>query len=174
MMSRISIDESDLSAISRYAATVEDIVAVYVFGSYAREQAGPLSDIDVAVLLRPTVAAERYLDARLQCMHDMANILQRNDVDIVILNEAPLALGYRVLRDGKLLFCGDRATLTAFKATTITRYLDFQPIIERHERAIVERARQGALLRGHNPHRGALERYRRLRERLARVAGSDV
>lgn len=174
MMSHISIAESELSAISRYAATVDDLVAIYVFGSYAREQAGPLSDVDVAVLLHASVATERYLDVRLQLIHDIANLLQRDDVDVVVLNEAPIALGYRVLRDGKLLFCGDRAALTVFKATTVTKYLDFQPIIERHERAIVERARQGALLRGHNPHRGALERYRRLRERLARVTGSDV
>jgi predicted nucleotidyltransferase len=30
-----------------------DVIAAYLFGSVARATAGPLSDVDVAVLLRP-------------------------------------------------------------------------------------------------------------------------
>ena len=59
-------------------------------------------------------------------------------------------------------------------ARYVSEYLDFKPVIERHERAILERARKGELLHGYNPHRGALERYRQLRERLEGTATSDV
>ncbi|MFN3331828.1 MAG: hypothetical protein ACK47M_04890 [Caldilinea sp.] len=42
-------------------------------------------------------------------------------------------------------------------------------MIDRHERAILERARRGELLNGHNPYRGALARYRQQRERAAQA-----
>jgi hypothetical protein len=34
---------------------------------------------------------------------------------------------------------------------TVNAYLDFKPVIERHERAILARAQRGELLHGHNP-----------------------
>jgi hypothetical protein len=53
-------------------------------------------------------------------------------------------------------------------------FIDFKPILKRHERAILGKARKGELLSGYNPHRGTLERYRRLRERLAGTRPSAV
>lgn len=86
----------------------------------------------------------------------------------MILNQAPpLALRYHVLRDVVLLYCRAPNIRVEFTARTVSAYLDFKPVIEQHERAILERARKGELLHGYNPHRGALERYRRLRERFA-------
>ena len=42
---------------------VEPHVSVaYLFGSYARDQAGPLSDVDIAVPLDDGVAEADYLD----------------------------------------------------------------------------------------------------------------
>ena len=170
----MSLSPNAPTAMATYAATMPNIVALYLFGSQARERAGPLSDVDVAVLLDQGVTADHYFDLRLQYLQQLSDQLQRDDVDVLILNEAPPALAYRVLWDGKLLFCRDRTVLAAYKAATVTTYLDFEPIIKRHERAVLERARKGALLDGYNPHRGALERYRRLRERLARATSADV
>ena len=90
-------------------------------------------------------------------------------IDVVVLNVAPLALRYRVLRDGKVLTCRDEQVRILYQADTVSRYLDFKPVIEQHERAILERARRGELLNGYNPYRGALARYRQQRQRTARA-----
>jgi len=162
------------SALEAYFTSLDGVTLAYLFGSHARGQAGPLSDVDVAVLLAGRPGDGRCFDMRLEIMGGLMDILRVNEVDVAILNQAPLALRYRVLRDGVLLFCCDRQAMVEFYARTVIEYLDFKPVIERHERAILERARKGELLHGYNPHRGALERYRRLRERLEGTMPPDV
>jgi predicted nucleotidyltransferase len=172
-MATFNLDEHR-RALEAYFASLDNLVLAYLFGSHARDQAGPLSDVDVAVLLAGRPDDGHCFDMRLEIIGGLMDILHINAVDVAILNQVPLALRYRVLRDGRLLYCRDRQAMIEFYARTVTEYLDFKPVIERHERAILERARKGELLHGYNPHRGALERYRRLRERLEGAARSDV
>lgn len=166
--------EPQLATLKDYFASLNGVLLAYLFGSHARGQAGPLSDVDVAVLLDDGFAADQYFDMRLQIIGGLIDILHSNDVDVIILNQAPLALSYRVLRDGVMLYCRDRQKMIEFVARVVSAYLDFKPIIERHEHAILERARKGELLHGYNPHRGALERYRRLHKRLEGATKPDV
>jgi len=160
--------------LASYFASLDHVLLAYIFGSQARGQAGPLSDLDIAVLLDETLDADRSFDMRLEIIGGVMDILRIKDIDVVILNQAPLALRYRVLRDGVLLYCHDPNARVEFTARTVSAYLDFKPVIERHEGAILERARKGELLHGYNPHRGALERYRRLRERLKSAPKPDL
>lgn len=144
----------------------EQVVAAYLFGSHARGEAGPLSDVDIALLLDDDLSDEAAFDLRLTLIGGLSEVLGTNAVDVLILNGAPVALSYRVFRDGIPLLIRDPQRTTLFRARVVDRYLDFEPIRQRHERAILERAGKGTLLDGHDPHRGALERYRRLRRHL--------
>jgi len=95
-------------------------------------------------------------------MGDLMDSLHANEVDVAILYQAPPALRYRVLRAGVLLYCRDRDQMIAFRMRTVNDYLDFKLILERHERALIERARKGELFDGYNHHRGALDIKRSL------------
>ncbi|MBN1250065.1 MAG: nucleotidyltransferase domain-containing protein [Anaerolineae bacterium] len=161
-------------ALAAYFAAVGDVSLAYLFGSFARDEAWAFSDVDIAVLLKPQTGRRACLEARLRIAAEVADIVSTEDVDVLILNEAPPALAYAVLRDGVLLFCRDPETRIDFHVRTVNAYLDFKPILERHERAILESARRGELLDGYNRHRGALERYQRVRERLARTPPPDL
>ncbi|HSO26949.1 MAG TPA: nucleotidyltransferase domain-containing protein [Anaerolineales bacterium] len=156
----------DFAALSSFFATHTSIELAFLFGSYARGQEHALSDVDFAILLVGDPDAHACLTARMDLISDLASLIQFDEVDVAILNESPAALRYRVLRDGKLLFCRDEDVRIAFYLQTVNEYLDFLPILERHQRAILERARRGELTHEHNPYYGALERHRRLRERL--------
>lgn len=153
---------------------LNDVVLAYLFGSQARGHAGPLSDVDIAILLVEGMSEAVAFETRLALMAEIGHQLGRNDVEVLVLNHSPLALTYRVLRDGVLLYCRDEPRRVAFTAQTVSMYLDFKPILERHERNLLERARRGELLYGYNPHHGALERYRQLRERLEEPASADL
>jgi predicted nucleotidyltransferase len=161
--------EKRLHQIDGLFAARPDVVLAYLFGSHARGTAGPLSDVDIAVLARPGMNSHQLFDLRLELIGDLMARLACNDVDVVLLNQASLALSYRVLRDGRLLYCRDEQVRIEYQAGIVSRYLDFKPIIERHERAILDRARRGELTRGHNPHRGALAHYLEMRQRFTRV-----
>jgi uncharacterized protein len=155
-----------LRDLKTYFASQTNVALAYLFGSHARGQSTPLSDIDVAVLLTPDVPTDHYFDERLRIMGDLMDLLNFNEVDVAILNQAPLALAYRVLRDGVLLHSVNQDVRVQYTARIVSLYLDFKPVIERHERAILQRARQGKLFDGHHSNQGALERHRQRRQRL--------
>ena len=161
-------------SLAAYFAAMPEVQFACLYGSHARGQANTLSDVDVAVLIDRATDRKEYFDLRLTLIGDLSALIKNDDVDVVVLNEAPLALQYRILRDGISLYCRNRDRLTEFSARAISEYLDFKPIIERHEVAILDHARRGELRYGYNTHRGALERYRQLRERLAGTAKTDV
>ncbi|MFZ5911070.1 MAG: nucleotidyltransferase domain-containing protein [Chloroflexota bacterium] len=123
--------------------------------------------MDVAVLLNGRPGDETCFDRRLEIMGGLMDILHINDVGVLILNQTPPALCYAVLRDGILLFCRDPQVRIMFQVQTLNAYLDFKPILKRHEDALLEKARKGELSRGYNPYQSALERYRQVRERIA-------
>jgi predicted nucleotidyltransferase len=111
-----------------------------VFGSTGRGGARPDSDVDIAVELRPGAARDVHaiggLIARLESATGRA-------VDLVLLDEAPPSLAYRVFRDGRVLVERDHGALTARKARAILMYLDWKPVEERCARGVLRAAARG-------------------------------
>jgi len=99
------------------------IAYALLFGSTARGDTTPFSDVDVAIGLRSGVK----LDA-----HDIGGLvvdLERaagREVDLVILNGAPPGLAYRVFRDGRVLVEKDRKARVERQVRAILDYLDFE------------------------------------------------
>ena len=52
-------------------------------------------------------------------------------VDLVLMDEAPSPLAYRIFRDGRIVVERDHAALAERKARAILEYLDFKPVEER-------------------------------------------
>lgn len=102
----------------------ESIAAAYLFGSYARSDTGPMSDVDIAVLLDRVVKQGAYFDKRLDFISKFCLHLKTNEVEMVILNEAPMLLAYQVVKEGILLYERDHNQRIAFETRIIGRYLD--------------------------------------------------
>lgn len=167
-MQQISADQ--MQSLHDLLARSSDILVAYLFGSFARGKAGPLSDLDVAILLAGRLSREGRLQRRLDIGWEISHLLRVDAVDVVVLNDAPLPLAYRVLRDGVVLFCQDEDARIRYQADIISRYLDFKPLLERHARALIHRGRTGDLFNGHHPYHQALQRHRRRRGGPARNA----
>jgi hypothetical protein len=75
----------------------EPVVVAYLFGSLAQGDAGPLSDVDVAVLLGDNLPPGEALALRLQLMEALGRALCVGRVDVVVLNDAPYLLQHRVI-----------------------------------------------------------------------------
>lgn len=73
--------------------------------------------------------------------------LGRQDVDLVVLNDAPLWLCYRVV-GGRVLFARDAREAVAFRERVEKRFLDFRPYHEGYLAAVRDRARNGHLSHG--------------------------
>jgi predicted nucleotidyltransferase len=98
------------------------VLVAYLYGSHARGRAGPLSDVDVAVLL-DSDDEER----RLELTAAIAHAVVPARADVVVLNDAPLALSYRVVRDGTVLVSRDDSARVEHWVRTVDRYLDMAP-----------------------------------------------
>jgi predicted nucleotidyltransferase len=113
-----------LDAVRELLAADPRIAYAIAFGSVARDRAGPHSDLDVAIGLVPGAALDLLA---LGALTGRLTEASGRPVDVVLLDEAPPALAYRVFRDGQALVVRDAAALASRKARAILEYLDFQP-----------------------------------------------
>src|SRR5205085_403877 len=94
-------DEIEARLRSFFSRPAADVAAAYLFGSVARGEGRPASDVDVAVLYRDTPPPT--LDGlHLETEGALEDLLGR-PVQLVVLNSAPPDLVHRVLRDGRLV-----------------------------------------------------------------------
>ena len=106
--------------------TPRGAVAVYLFGSVARGEAGPDSDVDVGVLFSAEPAPT--LDSPpLDLEGELERRLGRR-VQVVALNRASADLVHRVLRDGKLVLDREPAARIRFEVRRRNEYFDLAPI----------------------------------------------
>lgn len=114
------------------------VVAAYLFGSLAEGRGHRESDVDVAVLLDwvsfPT-ARERFA-ARLRLASELIAATHCNDVDIVVLNEAPPHFARRVVIEGERLAVADREIEHAFRRDVQLKAADLAPFLERARRRL--------------------------------------
>lgn len=111
----------------------------YLFGSQARGEAGPRSDVDVAVHLGGA-------RADLQLRMDLTRRLARStgvEAEVEVLDEAPLRLVERVLRDGRLIHSADEPARVAYEATMRRVCADFAIHADRLDRALIAATAQG-------------------------------
>jgi predicted nucleotidyltransferase len=128
-MSNMGFTTAIQSAMLKTLATAHHIRLIYLFGSQAQDQAGPMSDYDLAILF----SDKPSLPERTALAHQLALIFETARVDLVVLNQAPVELQYNVIVTGCLLYEASRANRVEFEAETLSRYGDFLPIL-RHQR----------------------------------------
>jgi predicted nucleotidyltransferase len=122
-----------------------EIVAFYLFGSYAADRQTPASDIDLAVLLDRDLPPHRHFEKKLQLLSIITSELMTDEIDLVVLNQAPPALAYRVVREGKLLFEKEdgKAQRVSFQTRVWDRYFDFQSVEKILHEGLRRRIKEG-------------------------------
>jgi predicted nucleotidyltransferase len=100
---------------------VPDVQAIYIFGSRARGDAGPESDLDVAVLASLPI----YPLVRWELQERLAAALH-TAVDLVDLRRASSVMRVAVLADAQLVCEGDAYGRQLFEATALSDYVRLQ------------------------------------------------
>ncbi|ETX00884.1 MAG: hypothetical protein ETSY1_09550 [Candidatus Entotheonella factor] len=102
------------------------ILAVMLFGSTARGEQHPDSDVDICLVLEPgTYAPEVLMDTRL-------GYLAAFPADIQIFQQLPIYIRQRVLKEGKVLWCRDEDALYDLAWRTVQAFDDFKPLYDRY------------------------------------------
>jgi len=103
------------------------IASAYLFGSYAIGKKGPMSDIDIALLLKePHPKGMDLMHEMDYLAYRIEFVLQEGEVDLIELNKQGLIFQHNVLRTGKLIYDADPAFRIKFVARVISEYCDFE------------------------------------------------
>lgn len=96
-----------------------------MFGSHARGEAKPSSDVDIGIWLEraPTTFNEHPFELAADLEQELGL-----PVDLVVPNTAPSDLVHRVLSDGVLLVERDRSARVRFEVRARNDYFDMLPI----------------------------------------------
>lgn len=128
------LDRSIAAVLSRYP----ELACAWLFGSVARGDDGPASDLDVGLVFRRRGATARD---HYRLLGDLASRLEESSggrpVDLVVLEAQGPIFCHRVLSEGRLVYDADPDRRADFVSDTISRYLDFRPTWERMSRGHV-------------------------------------
>lgn len=134
-------DEVDPESLRDALASYPLSLAV-LFGSYATGTTHPFSDLDVAVQFEDAVAPDRKPALLDRLAVAIVTVTGIEAIDLVDLDDAPPALGYRALADGVLVY-GERETAVELESTFLLRKLDVQPLKREWDAALTDRIEEG-------------------------------
>jgi predicted nucleotidyltransferase len=117
--------EQELRAGIVRALKAHGVRLAYLFGSHAKGEATEQSDVDLAVSFAVDIDARQ---AQGELLDALVHVLKTERIDLVLLDEIPPPLAYRVIRDGERLVAEDPREDVTFRTRTIMGYLDFKPI----------------------------------------------
>ena len=101
----------------------------YLFGSYATNEAGQLSDIDIAVYLDQNLREQEQEQTIGALRSDIEKALQMPDkIGLICLNQelAPF-LERNIVYDGELIYEKNDTARVYYESGAICRWLDYQP-----------------------------------------------
>lgn len=116
----------------------QKVVFAYLFGSQAKGEIGPLSDIDMAVYFDEKLSSDERFDLRLKIIGDLMDLFKANKIDVVPLNDAPYLLENRILKEGKLIYSQDEKKRIFYETKAFMRYFDWDYFEEKFTRRILQ------------------------------------
>ena len=130
--SRLNAHEAESRVRSFFETNPDGVIAVYLFGSFARGSERPESDVDIAVLYADP-PAKTFDELPLALEERLESRLGRQ-VEVVVLNHASADLIHHVLKDGRLLIDLAPSSRIQFEVRARNEYFDLQPILHRYRR----------------------------------------
>lgn len=99
-----------------------DVVFAYLFGGLTRGKPLPLSDVDIAVYFREGL---HLPEKKVELLIRLTDVLETDEIDLVVLNSAPLTLRMKILENKKVVV--DKAPFVRhrFESLTMREYFDF-------------------------------------------------
>ncbi len=106
---------------------IRKVQAVILFGSYAKGTEKPISDIDIAVIIKNS-----EIDTEVEVTSNSSDKLQ-----ITLFHRLPLYIQFEVFKYGKMLFVKNGKMLFDMKRHVLREYLDTEYLYRRMGKKIL-------------------------------------
>ena len=121
----IILSDQQIENLKEYMKSQEEVVALYLYGSYGTKHQTPLSDVDLAFLPINKDSVDIYKE--MEFAAELQHIGENENINLVNLLKVPITLQMNILKNGQLLFCNYEEYLADFKELIILGYCDFEP-----------------------------------------------
>lgn len=110
----LTIDEKQEIIATLKAELQQDarIIFAYVYGSFVDQEMPYFRDIDIGIYV-DKVSVNQFMDYAINLSLALESVLKKYPIDVVILNDAPLNLVFKITQ-GELLFIRDEDLWTDF------------------------------------------------------------
>jgi uncharacterized protein YutE (UPF0331/DUF86 family)/predicted nucleotidyltransferase len=118
-----------------YFSKREDVAMAFLFGSFVEKRQTEDSDIDVAVYLKPSTKRLEWEEMKQypqqeEIWSELVDILEKDEIDLIILNRANPTLAFDVLKTGIPLIIKDRALYLDFYLLLSNQAEDFSEFMK--------------------------------------------
>lgn len=97
-----------------------NIVFAYLFGGLVRDKRSPLSDVDLGIYVK-NMKGLNYLSL----FDNISQILGADEIDLVVLNSAPISFAGRILQKRKILIDKDPFLRHQYESRILREFFDF-------------------------------------------------
>lgn len=133
----MTLDQKTKTIIIDYFKDKPEVAVVYLYGSQARGDARPDSDIDLAVLVMDKKNLYHY-DSDL-------SKLTGKDFEIQDLQACRVDFAHRVICEGEILLSNNEKSRILFEEKTIRNYFDIKPFLDEYYKSVSRIAKKGEL-----------------------------
>ncbi|MFW6026433.1 MAG: type VII toxin-antitoxin system MntA family adenylyltransferase antitoxin [Candidatus Woesearchaeota archaeon] len=110
--------------LKNYFLNIDEIIAVYIFGSFYKPSFNNRSDLDLAVIFAHEIDKFEKFDLKLKMLADLEE-LTNIEVDLVDFENVDLKIKHNIL-DGKLIHCIDNSRRVKLEKRAIINYIDMR------------------------------------------------
>ena len=122
------IENKKFEELIKHLKTKKSIIAVILFGSYAKGNFNEKSDIDICII------TDKFISNA-----DFDYPLKDEGYDIHFLHSLPLEIKFKVFSEGKILFVNDEEKYNSIRKKTIREYRGFQSKKDKYTKMLLER-----------------------------------
>lgn len=141
------ITEETAKVLKDYFSAQNDVLAVYLYGSYARGTNNALSDVDIAVVIDNIDGGS--LLRRTEIAGRISELFKSDNIDVQFLTSAtppPLALS---MVKGRLIYGRSDYKRAGTEAEALSKYQDFAPFLALQIKEMEKRLEGGAYANRH-------------------------
>jgi predicted nucleotidyltransferase len=129
--------------IKDYLQKQDRVKLAYLFGSVAKQNAGKLSDLDLAIFLEESLDKVERFDLQLKLISDLEDILKTDRLDLVIMNDSPISLNFEIIKANYPLFIRNDNFKVDLEQYIMSRYLDRQYYDQRWADSLIKKISKG-------------------------------
>ena len=131
-----------ITKLQNYCEKQPLITFCYLFGSISKRKSKYIRDIDIAIYLTNEKNDDK-LKKKVILFTELSKNLETENIDLVVLNGAPIYLSYRILKEGELLFDRNLRDRNCFQEKIVRYYLDMKYFKEKRDNIIRAYMRKG-------------------------------